>query len=56
MVCFFVMLFVEVISMNIAEFIRENKDLKDLPFLIVFRTIFVLQEMGMLKEDDDKNV
>ena len=38
--------------MNIAEFIKKNKDLKELPFLVVFRTIFVLQEMGVLKEEE----
>jgi hypothetical protein len=50
------MLYAEVISMNIAEFIRGNKDLKDLPFLVVFRTIFVLREMGMLKDEEEKDV
>ena len=38
--------------MNIAEFIEKNKDLTELPFLVVFRTIFVLQEMGVLKEEE----
>lgn len=42
--------------MNITEFIKANKDLKELPFLVVFRTIFVLQEMGMLKEKESKDV
>ena len=40
--------------MNIAEFIRSNKDLKELPFLVVFRTIFILSEMGMLKDGVDR--
>ena len=39
--------------MNITEFIKSNKDLNELPFLIVFRTIQVLLEKGMLKEFDD---
>ena len=42
--------------MNITEFIKANKDLKELPFLVVFRTIFVLQEMGMLKDKEEKDV
>lgn len=42
--------------MNITEFIKANKDLKELPFLVVFRTIFVLQEMGMLKDEENKGV
>lgn len=40
--------------MNIAEFIRSNKDLNELPFLVVFRTIFILNEMGMLKDGVDR--
>ena len=36
--------------MNITEFIKSNKDLNELPFLIVFRTVQVLLEKGMLKE------
>lgn len=42
--------------MNITEFIKANKDLKELPFLVVFRTIFILQEMGMLKDEEKKDV
>lgn len=41
--------------MNIAEFIRANKDLNELPFLVVFRVIFILQEMGMLKHGGMEN-
>lgn len=39
--------------MNITEFIKSHKELNELPFLIVFRTIQVLREKGMLKEFDD---
>lgn len=40
--------------MNITELIKSHKELNELPFLIVFRTIVVLQEKGLLK--DEKNV
>lgn len=39
--------------MSITEFIKSNKELEELPFLIVFRTIQVLREKGMLKGFDD---
>ena len=39
--------------MNITEFIKSHKELNELPFIIVFRTIQVLREKGMLKEFDD---
>ena len=39
--------------MNITEFIKSHKELNELPFLIVFRTIQVLREKGMLKELSD---
>lgn len=43
--------------MNITQFIKSNKDLKDLPFLVVFRTIQVLRENGMLRlAEEKKNV
>lgn len=35
--------------MNIAKFIKDHKELDNLPFLIVFRTMAVLKELGMLK-------
>ena len=35
--------------MNIARFIQDHKELNELPFLIVFRTMFILREMNMLK-------
>lgn len=36
--------------MNITEFIKANKELDELPFLVVFRTIQILRSKGMLKE------
>lgn len=39
--------------MNITQFIKSHKELSELPFLIVFRTIQVLSEKGMLKGFDD---
>lgn len=42
--------------MNIAKFIKDHKELDSLPFLIVFRTMTVLQELGMLKCGGDTDV
>ena len=42
--------------MNIAKFIKDHKELDSLPFLIVFRTMTVLKEMGMLKNCGDTDV
>ena len=39
--------------MNITKFIKSYKELNELPFLVVFRTVQVLREKGMLKEFDD---
>lgn len=39
--------------MNITEFIKSHKELNELPFLVVFRTIQVLMEKGMLRGFDD---
>lgn len=39
--------------MSITEFIRAHKELNELPFLVVFRTIQVLREKGMIKGFDD---
>lgn len=39
--------------MSIAEFIRAHKELNELPFLVVFRTMQVLREKGMLKGFED---
>ena len=39
--------------MNIAEFIKSNKELNELPFLVVFRVMQVLREKGMLKGFDN---
>jgi hypothetical protein len=35
--------------MNITQFIKSHKELSDLPFLVVFRTIQVLRDKGLLK-------
>ena len=39
--------------MRITEFIRLHKELNELPFLAVLRTIQVLREKGMIKGFDD---
>ena len=39
--------------MNITQFIKSHKELNELPFLVVFRTIQVLREKGLLKEFND---
>ncbi len=39
--------------MNITNFIKSHKELNELPFLVVFRTIQVLREKGMLKGLDN---
>ena len=35
--------------MNITQFIKSHKELNELPFLVVFRTMQVLREKGVLK-------
>lgn len=40
--------------MNIATFIQNHKELNELPFLIVFRTLSILKEMNMLKLSEEK--
>lgn len=43
--------------MNITKFIKSNEELKDLPFLVVFRTIQVLREKGLMRDiGDGENV
>ena len=42
--------------MNIAKFIQSHKELNELPFLIVFRTMSILKSMGMLKFEDNADV
>ena len=39
--------------MNITQFIKSLEELTELPFLIVFRTMQVLREKGMLKGFED---
>ena len=53
MVAFFVILSPRGDDMNITQFIKSHKELNELPFLVVFRTIQVLREKGMLKGFDD---
>ena len=42
--------------MNLAKFIQNHKELSELPFLIVFRTMSILKGMGMLKIEDNADV
>lgn len=42
--------------MDIAKFIQNHKELSELPFLIVFRTMQILKSMGMLKCEDNTDV
>jgi hypothetical protein len=39
--------------MNITQFIKSHNELNELPFLVVFRTMQVLREKGLLKEFGD---
>jgi hypothetical protein len=50
MTVFFVIIKPRGDDMNITQFIKSHKELNDLPFLVVFRTMQVLREKGMLKE------
>lgn len=34
--------------MNIIKLIRSNEELKELPFLVVFRTIRILCDLGLV--------
>ena len=38
--------------MNITTFIKSHKELNELPFLVVFRTIQILRSKGMIKYVD----
>lgn len=35
--------------MNITKFINAHSELNELPFLVVYRTIQILQSMGVVK-------
>lgn len=35
--------------MNITKFINSHSELNELPFLVVYRTIQILQSMGVVK-------
>ena len=46
----------EDMDMNINYFIKSHNEFEDLPFLVVFRTIQILQSMGLLKfTEENKN-
>jgi hypothetical protein len=53
MTVFFVIIKTRGDDMNITNFIKSHKELNELPFLVVFRTMQVLREKGMLKGFDD---
>lgn len=36
--------------MNIADFIIKNRNFKDVPFVTVYKIIFELEKMGVIKE------
>jgi hypothetical protein len=38
--------------MNISNFIRETPELEALPYFTTYRAIFILLEMGLLKEPE----
>lgn len=42
--------------MNVEKFIKSHKELQELPFLVVFRTIQILREKGMIKDYGDSDV
>lgn len=42
--------------MNIEKFIKSHRELDELPFLVVFRTIQFLKEKGMLSKGGDSDV
>lgn len=42
--------------MDIEKFIKSHKELNELPFLVVYRTIKVLMDKGMLKFTEGNNV
>ena len=53
MAVFFVIILPRGDDMNITQFIKSHKELNELPFLVVFRTIQVLKEKRMLKGFND---
>ena len=53
MAVFFVIILPRGDDMNITQFIKSHKELNELPFLVVFRTMQVLREKGLLKGFDD---
>ena len=47
-------MFESVIEMDLVRFIATHKELKELPFLVVFKTMLELKKMGVLKIAEDK--
>ena len=43
-------------KMKLTTLIENHTELKELPFLIVFRTLLVLKENGLLNIEVDKDV
>ena len=42
--------------MRIVKLIQSHKELSELPFLVVYKTICVLQKLQMLKFKEEENV
>lgn len=42
--------------MSIEKFIKSHRELDELPFLVVFRTILFLKQKGMLSRFGDPDV
>lgn len=55
MAVFFVILWPRGDDMNITQIIKSTKELDELPFIVVFRTMQVLRDVGMLKLEEFKN-
>ena len=50
-------MFESVIEMDLVRFIATHKELNELPFLVVFKTMLELKKMGVLKfKEGDANV
>lgn len=42
--------------MNLSKFIKSHKELNELPFLVVYSTLQILQNLGLLRTDNDNDV
>lgn len=50
-------MFESVIEMDLVRFITTHKELNELPFLVVFKTMLELKKMGVLKfKEGDSDV